>query len=170
MNKKGEAVSSQVGMVIIIAVTLIVGVVLFQVIAQEVGDSTSTTAIENVSLTAAAVDGTAQYLTGLRSIADVNIFNATNDIEVPDDNYTVANNVIHPTTGDLTVSVTPAASGDGFDVGVWTIDGTAQPVTYIADSGGRAMAGLITIFFALAIAVVALTPTLRSNLLSAMGK
>lgn len=165
MNKKGQI---GVGMILMIAITLIVGVVLFQVVAQQVGSSTSTWTVANASLTGAAVNDTAQYLTDYRSISGVRIFNATNDVEVDSGNYTVANNIVDPTTGGLSVSITPSGLSVpnlGYDAGTWTIDGTAQPTTYIANAGARAVAGLIAIFFALAIAVVAISPTLRSELI-----
>jgi len=171
MNKKGQ-MNAQLGMIIIVAVTLIVGVVFFQVIAQEVGSATSTTEMANQSLTAAAVNDTLQYITNCRALSSVIIFNATEDVAVESGNYTITNNVLHPTTGALCVSVNPtisAAPAAGYGEGTWTIDGTCQPLTYIADSGGRAVTNIIVIFFALAIAVVAISPTLRSGILE-MGR
>ncbi len=167
MNNKAQM--NMLGMIIVVAVTLIIGVVLFQVVAQEVGNSVNTVAVENQSLTGAAVNGTAQIFTNFRAISDVIVFNATNDVAVPADNYTIVNNVV--TDGALSVSITPITNtGAGYDVGVWTIDGTAQPLTYIPDGGGRAMANLIAVFFALAILVVAISPTLRGELASLIGK
>ena len=166
MNKKGQM--DGLGMIIIVAVTLIVGVVFFQVIAQEIGSSTNTVEVVNQSLTAAAVNDTLQYVTNCRALSGVIIFNATGDVEVASGNYTVTNNVVHPTTGALSVSVNPTISATpdlGYGVGIWKISGTCQPLTYIADSGGRAIANIIIIFFALAIVVVAISPTLRSGVL-----
>lgn len=166
MNKKGQVMNG-LGMIIIVAVTLIVGVVFFQVIAQEVGSSTNTVAVANQSLTGAAVNDTLQYITYCRALSSVVMWNATGDVEVASGNYTVTNNVIHPTTGALCVSINPTISATpdlGYDLGVWDIDGTCQPLTYIADSGGRAVASIIVIFFALAIAIVAISPTLRSEI------
>ena len=162
MNNKGEM--NMVGYMIVIAVTLVVGLVLFQVIAQEVGESTSTVTLANQSLTGAAVNDTAQYITNCRALSDVKVFNATGDVEVGSGNYTITNNVVY--NGALAVQIVPGVSATpelGYKVGVWTIDGTCQPLDYIADSGGRAMASLIVIMFALAVLVVALTPTLRSG-------
>lgn len=166
MNDRGQM--NSVSMILVVAITLIVGIVLFQVIAQEVGGSTSTQAIANQSLGNLDND-TVLYVTNCRALSDVAIFNATGDEEVASSNYTVTNNVIHPTTGALTVSVTPTVTAgylSAWDVGTATIDGTCQPLDYIASSGGRAMASLIVIFFALAIAVVAISPTLRSGLVN----
>ena len=148
-----------------IAVTLIVGVILFQAIAQEVGSSTSTTTVVEESIGATTND-TAIYLTNYRSLSDVILINGTaqGGVVIDEGNYTVTNNVIDPTTGGLSVSILPQA-----DVSIygqtWYLNATAQPVTYIADSGSRAIAGLIIVFFALAIAVVALLPVFKSEVL-----
>lgn len=163
-NKRGEV--NQVGMIIIIAVTLIVGVILFQVIEQQIGTSTNTIAVANTSL-ATVVNGTTQYL-NYRALSDVVIFNETGNVLVSSGNYTVTNNVIHPTTGALSVSILPDASAAYKSA--WKVSGTAQPTTYIASQGARSLAGLIGIFFALALVLVALTPILREKILSAIGK
>ena len=171
MNKKGQF-SAELGLIIIVAITLVVGVVLFQVIAQEVGKSTNTVALENQSL-GVLVNGTDTYVTNCRAISGVQIWNATNDVEIPADNFTIVNNQIHPTTGSLTVVIEPNVTPlppHHFNEGAATIDATCQPLTYIADTGGRAMANIIVIFFALAVAVVALTPSLRSGVLNALDK
>jgi len=162
MNRKGEV---KVGMIIIVAITLIVGIIFFRVIAQQVGETTNTWAIENQSLGAVTnitVGGTPLYMTNCRAMSGVIVFNATENVAVPSTNYSVANNVVY--NGALAVAVSPEADFDlGYNTGIWTIDGTCQPTTYIADSGGRAIAKLIAIFFALAVLVVALVPTLRNE-------
>lgn len=162
MNKKGE---SQVGVLLGLAILLIVGVVLFQASAQEIGGAVNTVALANQSLTGAAVDATAQFLP-FRALSGVLVFNATGDNEVVATNYTVANNVINPTTGALSVSITPNSPAPelGFGEGTWTVDATAQPTTYIAESGGRAIANIILLLFAVALAVLAIAPTVRQKL------
>ena len=172
MNKKGEV--NMFGIILVSFMAIIVGVILFQVIAQTVGDSTNTVSVVNESLDT-VVNGTLQYLTDYRSISSVVILNETdpsgftaNETLLTSGNYTITNNVIHPTTGDLCVSIEPTASANVKSA--WQVSATAQPLTYIADSGGRAMAALIVIFFALAVAVIALEPTLRSGVLDAIGK
>jgi len=162
MNNKGEV---KVGLIIIVAITLIVGVIFFQVIAQQVGESTTLWTIENQSLGAVtniSFGGDPLYMTNCKSMSDVIIFNATEGFTIGTGNYTLTNNVVHD--GDLTVEISPEATDEmGLNVGSWTIDGTCQPTTYISNSGGRAIAGLIAIFFALAVLVVALVPTLRNE-------
>ena len=172
MDKKAQM---GIGDILMIAVIVIVGVVLFQVIAQEVGDSTNTVAVANTSLTT-VVDDTAQYLTDYRALSGTVILNETNSTGgteaipiIGSGNYTVTNNVIDPTTGALSVQVLPGTVTAGYK-SAWQVSGTAEPVTYIGDGGARAVAGLIVIFFALAIAVVAISPTVRSGLAGMVGK
>lgn len=156
MNKKGQ---SGLGLIIIMFISILVGVVLFQVIAQTVGDSTNTVSVVNVTIS--LTNETTTYL-DFRALNDVIVTNASTTDTVVAANYTITNNVINPTTGSLSVGIIadelypyPAAS--------WNISATAQPQGYIAESGGRAMANLIVIFFALAILVVALVPNLRNE-------
>lgn len=163
MDKKGQI---EVGAILITAITLIVGVILFTAISQQVG-STTTLVTPNVTLNT-VVNGTAQYLTDYKSLTSVVVQNETGGSIVAAGNYTVTNNFIHPTTGALSVKILPDASTNVLTA--WYVSGTAQPLDYIDDSAGRAIAGLIAVFFALAIAVVAMTPALRSGLMNLIGK
>ncbi len=163
-NKKGQI---GIGPIIGVFMAIIVGISLFLVIAQQVGTSTSTDVIANESLGADAAASTAQYLP-YRAISSVVIYNETVGI-IPAANYTVVNNVINPTTGELSISITPSADLTEIHGSLWQVSGTVQPQDYIANAGARTMATLIVLFFALAIAVVALTPTLQGKLLDAIG-
>ena len=162
MNKKGQV---NVGVIIIAFVTIVVGVALLVVVAQQVGLTKDTIAIANQSL-GAADNSTTVYLTSIRAISSVVIYNESGTEIVPADNYTVTNNVVNE--GALAVSVLPAANAEyhGF---TWTISGTGQPLTYVPDGGSRGIITLIVIFFALAIAVAALYPVVKDNLLDAFG-
>ena len=162
MNNKGQA---GVGALLVIAISVIVGVILFTAVAQQVGTTTNTVTLTNKSFTLGAVN-VSIYLTDYRAISSPVIYNATGTL-VPAANYTLTNNVVND--GALSVQITTGAV-NAYAGDAWNISGTVQPLTYIPDAGGRALAGLIVIFFALAIAVVALTPTFQSKLLDAIGK
>ncbi len=165
MNKRGQMSIFSVIMVMFMAI--IVGVVLFQVVAQEVGRSTSTeTLLFDDTLDVIAND-TSQYITNWRALNDVTVYNETGHEIIPAGHYTIVNNVVR--NGALTVNFTPYALNYENTTNAWRMNATGQPTTYIADSGSRAVAGLIVIFFALAIAVVALEPTLRSGFMDAWG-
>jgi len=164
INKKGQM---NMGMILMSFIAIIVGVILFQTIAQEVGSSTNTVSVANQTETLAA-NGEDIYIEEYRALSDVVILNATDNATISSGNYTVTNNAINPTTGALSVKVT--TDDAEFESSSVRVSGTAQPLTYIDSSGGRSMALLIPIMFALAIAVVALEPTLRSKILEMMGK
>jgi len=161
-------------MIITVFIVILVGVIFVEVIAQEVGTATETRTILNTSLDT-VVNGTAQYFTGYRALSDISVFNetnvtgeATNLTPINSGNYTITNNIVHPTTGALTSSITPDASDHVLSA--WVYTATGQPTTYIAESGARAIAGLIVLMFALAVAIIALTPTLQSKLLESFGR
>jgi hypothetical protein len=150
----------QIGTLILTAVALIVGVILLTASSQQVGDVTNTVTLENVSLGAAVSNGVAQYIDDCRLISGVVVYNETNDVTVPADNYTITNNVVDG-NGNLAISVTPTVVAHT-EKGIWMIDATTcQPTTYDDSSGGRAIAGIIIIMFAIALAIIALYPTLK---------
>lgn len=157
-NKRGEAT---IGVLIMTAIAIIVGVILLVGSAQNIGESTNTITVANASLGVAS-NSTTVYLTSYKLISDVVIYNGT--AIVPATNYTVTNNVVY--NGALAVSVLPSSGAIYNYTGYqWNISGTAQPIGYIPESGGRAVAGMIIVFFALSIAVVALTPSLRNGVM-----
>ena len=172
--KDKKAQTNELGMIIIIAVTLIVGVILFQAIAQQVGEATNTVAVANQSETLAA-NGASIYIEEYSALNSVVVYNATNSTGgtagipiIGSGNYTVTNNAINPTTNALSVQIT--TDDAEYASTAVQVSGTAEPLTYISNSGARSVASLIAIFFALSIAVVALSPTLRSGILEMMGK
>jgi len=161
-NKNGQI---GISVILTVFIAILVGVVLFQAIAQSVGTSVNTVAVANTSLTT-VVNGTAQYFTDYRALSGVVVYNETGGL-IGASNYTVTNNVVH--NGALSVSILPHYAATAY-VSAWQVSGTAQPTTYIANSGGRAMANLITIFFALAVVIIALSPVLQSKILETFGK
>jgi len=160
MNNKGQIGFSAI---VIVFIAVVVGAIFLQTIAQNVGETTSTDVLLNDTQTLAA-NGSSIYLTNWRSLTDVVIKNATNisAVEIPSTNYTVTNNVVH--NGALAVQITTTSA----DTAPWAshsvnISGTVQPLTYIDSAGGRSMASLIIIFFALAVWIIALYPTLKDK-------
>ena len=162
MNNKGQ--TGQVGLVVMLAIVVIVGAIFIQASAQNVGTTTNTVEVANTSI-ATVVNGTAQYLTNYRALSDVEIYNETNGtvgfkgIKLAAANYTITNNVVH--NGALSVKITPDAS-EAFK-SAWLVSGTAQPLTYIDDGGGRSIAGLIVILMALALMAVVVGNAVRKE-------
>lgn len=155
---------NQIGMLIMTAVALIVGLILLTASAQQIGTVTDTNVLSNQSL-GTMTNGTSLYITNCRALSNAIIFNATGDKTIPSTNYTLTDNVVY--NGALAVEVAPAIDAGGrtlgYDKGTATIDGICQPTTYDTSSGGRALAGVIIIMFGIALAVVALYPTMRQQ-------
>ncbi len=145
---------------ILVFIGVIVGAILLTASAQQVGTATQTEQAMNISLSTIENE-TAQFITNYRALTNVEVYNETGGI-VAAGNYTITNNVVN--NGALAVRITPGLVDD-YIVSAWMVSGTGQPLTYIDSSGGRSMASLIVIFFALAIASFALYPVLESRLL-----
>lgn len=164
MNKQGQM---GVGMIVMIAITIIIGAIFLQVIAQSVGESVNTVALVNQTETLAA-NGASIYIEEWRAIASVVILNATDNTIITAGNYTVTNDVLDPTTGGLSVQIT--TDDAAYASSAVKISGTAQPTTYISDGGARAMANLIVIMFALAVLVVIIGPSVSREFITSLGK
>jgi len=164
MNSKKAQSGLGVGAIMVTFVVILVGVVLLQLIAQQSGEVTNTVTITDVSL-GTMTNGTTTYI-DYRLLSDVVISNGTGGDVLTAGNYTVTNNAIDPSDGTLSVGILPASEYTGE---VWSINATAQPQTYVGGAA-NSITGLIAIFFALAIAIVALEPTLRSGVLNMLGK
>ena len=141
------------------AVGIIVGLVMLVASAGQTDSMMNTVTLANQSTDAAVADATAFYVTGYKSLSSVVIYNETGDAIVGATNYTVTNNVVY--NGQEAVKITPATVPNAYNY-KWLISGVAQPLGY-ADSTTRSIVPLIVIFGALAIAVVALVPALRSG-------
>ena len=163
MNKHG-----QMGLKVIIMmfITILIGAIFLQVIAQSVGESVNTVALANQSETLAA-NGASIYIEEWRAINGIVIINGTN-VTIAAGNYTVTNDVLDPTTGGLSVQIT--TDDAAFASTAVKISGTAQPTTYITDGGARAMANLIIIMFALAVLVVIIGPSVSREFLESLGR
>jgi len=156
--------NKQVGMIIGVFVAVFVGIVLFQVVAQEAGKSTTLDTLVNTSFTAPA-NGESGYVTTYRHLSDLTVTNSSGSA-IAEGNFTVTNNVVY--NGALAVQV--QVDSDEYESQEWLLSGTAQPLTYAADAGTRAVIPLIAIFFALALAVVAMVPALRNDLIDMMKR
>ena len=161
MNKKGEI---GIGAIMVVFVAVLVGLILFTAIEQEVGKSTTLVDFDNTSIT--VVNNTAYYMTDYRYFDPAKLVasNWTSGWGPMDTyNFTLVSNTVDPVTGGLAVSITPI--NQEVTTETWLISVTdAQTVTYVPSSGARSIAGLIGIFFALAILIVSLSPTVRESM------
>jgi len=153
-------VNKEMGVIIMIFVVALVGLVLFQVVAQQSGETLTIGALDN-EVIAAPADGGTYYFTDYKALSDVVITNSTTATAISSGNYTVTNNVVY--NGALSVRL--VVDDAEFESVNWNVTAVAEPLTYISEGGTRALVPLIAIFFALAIVVVVLSSTLRDGLL-----
>jgi len=166
MNRKAQGALG-IGVIMVAFISIIVGVILFTAIAQQAGDVTNTVNIENETFTAAA-NGASVYLDYRSLGGTVVMTNATGGEVIDAGNYTITNNAIDPSDGTLSVQVQTDATD--YQSVSWNVSSdSSQPQTYVGGAA-NSIAGLIAIFFALAIAIVALEPTLRSGVLNMLGR
>ena len=158
-NKKGEI---GVGIVIVIAIIAIVGMVIFQTIAQYSGESTSTDSWVNYTVSLGATTYT--DIQGAQNIVgSYTIYNASNSTQqLGTNNVTVVERVGND--GQLTLAVQVID-------GKWNsrsinITGTYGPDGYVSDSGARSITTLIILMTALALAVTIMVPSVRETLFS----
>jgi len=166
MNKKGQV---ELGAILLTFVIVIVGIALFIASAQQVGDVTNTINVVNESVS--STNGTSLALLPLlqgKFVTDFVALNGSNDVLISSGNYTILQNQV--INGVETALINVTASQAGLQLQNWNVSYTSQPTTYITNSGGRALANIIVVFFALAIAIVTLFPTLRNKVLEGFGK
>ena len=167
MNNKGQV---ELGAILITFIIVIVGIVLMVASAQLIGDTTNRVDIVNVSIS--STNGTTlitiPQLFG-KFVTDVEVFNGSGDLIIGSGNYTILQNQVVNGVETAAINVTASTAG-GIQNAAWDISHTSEPTTYISNSGGRAIANIIVIFFAIAIAVITLFPTLRNKVLDTMGK
>lgn len=163
MDNKGQA---GMGIFLIAFVAVIVGLVLFQAIAGQVGTATTSATLVAGQYTIPAA-GVTIDLIGQDLLSTPAVINRSGGEAVTATNYTIQEGV-SATRGVKTIQMT--GKGGYYASKAANVSYTYGPDGYINDSGGRAIAGIIIIFVALGIAVVALEPTLRSGVLQMMGK
>lgn len=150
------------GAIILTFVAVIVALSLFIASADQVGQTATTAEIRNTTYTFPAV-GSYLDLKGQELLSTPVVYNSTGGESVPASNYTIAEGV-STTTGVKTVRLLNLGGNyTGSSVNIsytYGVDG------YIEDSGSKAIAGLIVIFAALAIGLIALVPTLRSGVVN----
>ena len=154
MNRKGQM--NGVGPILIAAIVIIAALALLPTIFQSIGDTTLTRDIANVTK-----NFTGTIVLEGQAISGVSITNSSGGEVVPTSNYSITN--YDASTGTLRAYITPLA-------GTYTaknvnISYTYEPLGYAKESSTRAIIPLIAIFAALAVAVVALVPAFRREVM-----
>lgn len=161
MNKKGQTLQG----FLMIFIAVIVGVILLTASAQNIGDVTNTVDVANQSINCQTNGTTLANIDQLRGkyASGLVVYNGSDDVVITSAHYTLYNNQV--INGEETAGINCSSKIASYKAQNWNVSYTYQPTTYESNAGGRAVAGLIIIFFALAIAVITLVPTLRSGVL-----
>ena len=160
MNKKGQI---GVGSIVIVAIAIIVGLVLLQASSAPVATITDTVTNVNTSFTAPGGLGQTVTLLG-QANRNLIVVNGTNGVVIPASNYTIRNYVV--SNGQLISTLEPnGLTTLGWQNKTILVTATTEPYGYDTNGGGRAIASLIIVFFALAIAVIALLIILKSGII-----
>lgn len=162
MDKKAQTM----GIVLWVFIGVIVAITLFQAVADQVAMTAIKVTVANKTYTAPAAGGFID-LVGQELLNTPVVTNATGNLDatnltVPTTNYSIYEGV-STSTGVKTIqykSLVGPYAGKNVNISYqYGYDG------YVEDSGAVAIIGLITIFAALAVAVVALIPTLRNGVI-----
>jgi len=154
------AINKQLYTILSVFIGVIVAVAFFQTIAQNIGDATSTVSLENVTYTAAA-NSESFYILNYKELTNTIITNATGGEIIASGNYTITNNAIDPTTGELSVSITvDAADYESID---WNITATATPTDYVSGASGSILT-VILIMIVVGIVIFAIRIFAQSDI------
>jgi len=163
MNNKGQV---GVGILVMTAMAIIVGAIILTSSAQNIGDVTNTRSTSNDTLVIGALHTLANLQGKFVDTATFVAFNSTNSSGgtvnrpiITSGNYSFLQNQVVNGAEVARLNVT----GTQFVSQSWLVTYTYEPTTYISNSGGRSIATIVLIFLALAIAMVALLPALRSG-------
>jgi len=157
VNRKGQ---TGIGLLILVAVAVIVGLVLLNVSADNLAIMTTTVNTINKTFTAPAINGNLT-LEG-QAVTSVIAVNATSGNLIPASNYTITNYVL--SNGQLISTFTSLGGDGGWQGKSINVSYTYEPFGYDRNSGNRSIIGLVIVFFALAIAVIAMVPAFRDGI------
>ena len=153
MNNRGEVT---IGSVLMLAVVVIAALVLLQASFANIGTMTQTRDVTNQT-----IKFTPTTVLQGQAVSNVVVTNASNGVSVPATNYSITNYNIG-SDGVLRSYLTNLSGvfgGQNVNVSY-----TYEPLGYDTNAGNRTIIGLIALFSALAIAVVAMTPSLRNGI------
>jgi len=167
MNRKGEQTNLGLGLILTVAIGLIAALALMPAIFQNVGTTTNTATATNATYDVAGAGVTIDLL-GQELIGTPFVVNESSGEALTVTTDYVIDEGVSTSTGVKTIRYTPA--GAIYATTGVNITYEYGPDGYIDSSGGRSMAGLIAIFAALAVAVFALSPTLKSGVLNMLGR
>lgn len=163
MKRKGQL---GIGVFLMAFIAIIAGLALFQGLGPFIGQTTGSVDMRNRTFTMPAVGSTTD-LVGQELLGTPIVINASTGLVVPSTNYTIAEG-LSSVDGLKRIRLTSLGGWSNDDnINVSYLYGAEG---YIDSGGGRSIALLIPLFFGLAIALIALTPSLREKFMDMIGK
>ncbi len=147
-NKKGQVSGGAVGVIILMAVMIIVSLAFIPSIFSSQATLTQTQNSGNVTFTLPANAASSQLTMCGQKAVSIAVTNITDGVTVPATNYTTSS-VVSTTQGVLVAQITTTASS--YASLPVNVSCNFEPMGYIEDTGGRAIAGIIGLFSVLAI-------------------
>ena len=153
MNKKGQL---GIGLIIVVAIAIIIGLIMFQAIASNVDQGTRAASgvVTVVNGTYTGVLNTPVELAGQELVTLTSVNNASTGAAVAAANYTVAE-CIRASDNLKGICYTAVGVGSPAATGAIKISYTYYPNGYIDDAGARSLTGIIVLLTAIGIALVA---------------
>lgn len=167
MNDKGQG---SIGIMLVAAIAILVGLAIFSgAILPNIGTATRTEiSMTNTSYTMAASNSTVEITHCGQKILSGLVYNRSSGVLLTTTNYSFVQFVGADGLVAAGVKTLEESGYASSPINVTCV--SYEPDGYVESSGGRSIVLLVAIFSALAIAVVALVPTLRSGVLEMMGR
>jgi len=153
MNNKAQI---GIGSTLVVFIAILVGLTLFLTIAQTTGSATTSVDRAITVQTTVGANGARVDLVGQDLLSTPVVINGSTTLLAG--NYTI-DEIVSETTGVKTISY--LVDDAEFASETLNISYTYGPDGYVNNSGSRAMVGIIAIFFALAVAMIAMKPVLE---------
>jgi hypothetical protein len=159
-NKKGQI---NMTILIVLAVAIIVGLIFFQEVANNVEQGTRTVSgvvnVYNQSITTPAANGILE-LTGQELVGTPIVTNTSTSTVMTTTNYTVSECV--RTSDNLKGICYTALTANGA-AKAFNISYSYYPNGYIDNAGSRSIAGIIVLLFAVGLVIVVLAPMIKEK-------
>lgn len=146
----------QVGLMLLIAIGVIIGLTMLQPIASNVASTSTTYAVANQSVITPA-NGAYVALTGSAVVGTPTVVNASSPTLITT-GYTIGSRVVNDKKTLVFTNNNASSVGS-----VLNISYTYEPDGYITDAAGRSVTSLIVILAGLAVLVFAMLPAIREK-------
>lgn len=166
MDKRGEKVGLGLGTFLSLFIAVLVGLVLIPAVGVFTGQATNTNTNSNETITAPDVNVTID-ITGQSLLNTAIVFNGSSQVQLASSDFRIDEGV-STNTGLLSIQYTSLSAPFANRTVNLTYDFGADG--FVDNAGARSLVGLIILFMALSIAIIALSPIMKNGLFDLVGK